>query len=100
MVGGWAKAVRNAGLRLAVTSHGDRAWSWYQAAQGADPSGPLAGVPYDGLMTKEDGKGLWWEGLDPQDLYAQYHPLENTAGRRAKIRRWQNLLRKIFQPGD
>jgi len=75
MVGGWAKAVRDAGLRLAVTSHGDRAWSWYQAAQGSDPSGPLAGVPYDGLMTKEDGKGLWWEGLDPQDLYAQYHTI-------------------------
>ena len=75
MVGGWAKAVRDAGLRLAVTSHGDRAWSWYQAAQGSDPTGPLAGVPYDGLMTKEDGKGLWWEGLDPQDLYAQYHPV-------------------------
>ena len=74
MVGGWAKAVRAAGLRLAVTSHGDRAWSWYQAAQGSDPSGPLAGVPYDGLMTKEDGKELWWDGLDPQDLYAQYHP--------------------------
>src|SRR5471030_1525524 len=33
IVGGWAKAVRAAGLRLAVTSHGDRAWSWYQVAQ-------------------------------------------------------------------
>jgi alpha-L-fucosidase len=75
IVGGWAKAVRNAGLRLSLTSHGDRAWSWYQVAQGADPSGPLAGVHYDGLMSKADGNGLWWEGLDPQDLYAQYHPL-------------------------
>jgi len=75
IVGGWAKAVRAAGLRLAITSHGDRAWSWYQAAQGADPSGPLAGVPYDGLMTKADGEGLWWAGFDPQDLYAQYHPI-------------------------
>ncbi len=73
IVGGWAKAVRAAGLRLAVTSHGDRAWSWYQLAQSADPTGPLAGVPYDGVMTKEQGKGLWWDGLDPQDLYAQYH---------------------------
>ena len=26
-------------------------------------------------MTKEDGKGKWWEGYDPQDLYAQNHPL-------------------------
>ena len=73
IVGGWAKAVRAAGLRFAITCHGDRAWSWYQDAQGSDTSGPLAGVPYDGKMTKADGKGLWWEGLDPQDLYAQYH---------------------------
>jgi alpha-L-fucosidase len=31
-------------------------------------------VPYDGKLTKKDGKGQWWEGLDPQDLYAQNHP--------------------------
>jgi alpha-L-fucosidase len=73
IVGGWAKAVRAAGLRLALTSHGDRAWSWYQVAQGSDPAGSLAGVRYDGQMTKADGKGTWWNGLDPQDLYAQYH---------------------------
>jgi len=73
IVGGWARAARAAGLRLAVTSHGDRSWSWYEAAQGSDTSGPLAGVPYDGQMTKAEGKGLWWEGLDPQDYYAQYH---------------------------
>jgi len=30
-------------------------------------------VPYDGKLTKADGKGLWWDGLDPQDLYAQNH---------------------------
>jgi alpha-L-fucosidase len=75
IVGGWAKAARSAGLRLAVSCHGDRAWSWYQDAQRADTSGPLAGVPYDGTLSKADGKGLWWEGLDPQDLYAQYHPI-------------------------
>jgi alpha-L-fucosidase len=73
IVGGWAKAARAAGLRFAVSSHAGRAWSWYGVAQGSDPSGPLAGVPYDGIMTKDQGKGLWWEGLDPQDLYAQYH---------------------------
>ena len=33
----------------------------------------LAGVPYDGKLTKADGKGTWWEGLDPQDLYEQRH---------------------------
>ncbi len=74
IVGGWAKATRAAGLRLALTCHGDRAWSWYQDAQNADAEGPYAGMRYDGLLSKADGKGTWWEGLDPQDLYAQYHP--------------------------
>jgi alpha-L-fucosidase len=46
---------------------------WYEVAQGADKNGPLAGVPYDGKLTKTDGTGQWWEGLDPQDLYAQNH---------------------------
>jgi len=32
--------------------------------KGADKDGPLAGVPYDGKLTKADGKGLWWDGLD------------------------------------
>lgn len=75
IVGGWAKAARSAGLRFAVSCHGDRAWSWYQVAQGADTDGPMARVPYDGTLSKADGRGLWWDGLDPQDLYAQYHPV-------------------------
>ena len=73
LVGGWEKAVRAAGLKFGVSSHGDRAWSWYQDAQKADTTGPMAGVPYDGQMSKADGKGLWWDGFDPQDYYAQYH---------------------------
>ncbi len=73
IVGTWAGAARRAGLRFGVTSHGSRAWSWYEVAQGADRSGSRAGVPYDGHLTKADGKGTWWEGLDPQDLYAQDH---------------------------
>jgi alpha-L-fucosidase len=73
LVGGWAKAARKNGLRFAVSVHASHAWSWYEVAQGADTNGPLAGVPYDGKLTKADGKGQWWDGLDPQDLYAQNH---------------------------
>ena len=73
IVGGWAKAARAVGLRFGVSVHGSRAWSWFEPAQGADATGPQAGVPYDGKLTKADGKGQWWEGLDPQDLYAQNH---------------------------
>ena len=58
--------------------HASHAWQWYEFTQGADKTGPFAGVSYDGNLTAADGKGQWWEGLDPQDLYAQRHPL-NTA---------------------
>jgi alpha-L-fucosidase len=73
LIGGWARAARKNGLRFAVSVHASHAWSWYEPAQGADKYGPFAAVPYDGKLTKADGKGLWWDGLDPQDLYAQNH---------------------------
>jgi len=73
LIGMWAAAAKKNGLRFAVSVHSSRAWSWYEPAQGADTNGVLAGVPYDGKLTKAEGKGQWWEGLDPQDLYAQNH---------------------------
>ncbi len=73
IIGGWAKAARAQGLPFGVSVHAAHAWSWYETAQGADKKGDKTGVPYDGKLTKADGKGQWWEGLDPQDLYAQNH---------------------------
>jgi len=73
IVGGWAAAAKKAGLRFGVSVHAARTWAWYEVAQGADKEGPLAGLPYDGKLTKADGKGQWWEGLDPQGLYEQNH---------------------------
>ena len=79
IVGGWAAAARKYGLRLGVSVHASHAWTWYETSRGADKNGPLAGVPYDGWVTKEDGKGTWWEGLDPQELYEQRHPLSPSS---------------------
>lgn len=73
IVGTWAAAARKEGLRFGVTVHCGRSWSWYEVAHGADKVGPLAGVPYDGVLTKADGKGTWWEGYDPQELYCRAH---------------------------
>jgi alpha-L-fucosidase len=73
IVGTWAKAARAHGLRFGATVHAARTWNWFEPAQGADAEGPMAGIPYDGHLTKADGAGTWWEGLDPQDLYAQHH---------------------------
>jgi alpha-L-fucosidase len=74
LIGGWARAARANGLRFGVSVHAAHAWSWYEVTQGADVAGEFAGVPYDGKLTKADGKGQWWDGLDPQDLYEQRHP--------------------------
>ncbi len=81
IVGKWAKAARAAGLRFGVTVHAARTWSWFEVAQGADKDGPMKGVPYDGKLTKADGKGLWWDGYDPQDLYAQNHAIGAPASK-------------------
>jgi alpha-L-fucosidase len=62
MIGGWAKAARENGLKFGVSVHAAHAWSWYEPAQ-----------DYDGKLTKADGAGQWWDGLNPQDLYAQNH---------------------------
>ena len=73
LIAGWAKAAHDQGLPFGVSLHAAHAWSWYEITQSADRTGPLAGVPYDGKLTKADGKGKWWDGLDPQDLYEQRH---------------------------
>ena len=75
IVGGWAAAARKLGLPLGVSVHAAHSWVWYEPSRGADSRGPLKGVRYDGWLTKADGKGTWWEGYDPQDLYEQRHKL-------------------------
>jgi alpha-L-fucosidase len=71
IVGTWARIARENGLRFGVSNHSAHSWHWFQTAYGYDGEGPLAGVRYDAFtLTKADGKGKWWEGLDPQELYA------------------------------
>jgi alpha-L-fucosidase len=70
IVGTWAKLARANGLRFGVSNHSGHSWHWLQTAYGYDGEGSMAGVRYDAYtLTKEDGKGKWWEGLDPQELY-------------------------------
>ena len=75
----WARAAKKAGLPLGISFHADHAWTWYEPAQRYDLNGPKAGVYYDGHLTRDDGKGKWWEGLDPQLLYRQNHPLSERS---------------------
>ena len=95
IIGTWANLAHAAGMPFGVSVHAARAWSWYEVAQGADTNGPLAGVPYDGKLTKADGKGLWWDGLDPQDLYAQNHKPGELPDQ-AYINKWFNRTQDLL----
>ena len=69
LIGEWEKAARKAGIRFGLTFHHEYSWWWWQTAFQSDTKGDKKGVPYDGNLTLADGKGKWWEGLDPKYLY-------------------------------
>ena len=76
IIGDWAAAAKAQGVPFGVTYHAcpGPAWGFFMAARyNHDKTGPYAGVPYDGVMTAADGKGKWWNGLDPQDLNGYVH---------------------------
>ncbi len=58
----WADACKKYGLPLGVSIHASHVWTFLEPAQ-----------DYDGKVTKADGAGKWWEGMDPQNLYHQDH---------------------------
>ena len=62
VVGEWAVECRRVGMRLGVSMHGAHAWTFFEVGRDADTG-----------VTKDEGTGKWWEGYDPQELYAQDH---------------------------
>ena len=76
IVGTWEKAARQHGMRFGIGFHASppRTWGQFMPVRyTSDKNGPKKGVPYDALQTILDGKGKWWEGMDPVDLYGPIH---------------------------
>ncbi|MGA2174175.1 MAG: alpha-L-fucosidase [Verrucomicrobiota bacterium] len=76
IVGTWEKVARQHGLRFGIGFHNTpgRTWGQFMPVRYThDKEGPKQGVPYDALQTILDGKGKWWEGMDPVDLYGPVH---------------------------
>ncbi len=76
IVGTWEKSARRHGLRFGIGFHNTPGRTWGQfmpVRYTSDKTGPKKGVPYDALQTILDGKGKWWEGKDPVDLYGPVH---------------------------
>jgi alpha-L-fucosidase len=75
----WEKVARKHGLRFGIGFHNTPARTWGQfmtVRYTSDKTGPKQGVPYDALQTILDGKGKWWEGMDPVDIYGPPHTMD------------------------
>ncbi|NWJ49540.1 MAG: alpha-L-fucosidase [Bacteroidetes bacterium] len=92
VVGIWQKAAQKEGLRFGVSEHLGASYTWYQPSHGADKTGPMTGVAYDGAdpkyadlyhnKTVADDKG--WLTNNPEnqkewlscieELIDNYHP--------------------------
>jgi len=75
IVGMWRKAILKQSLRFGVTTHNSRSYSWFQTNKGADPEGPLKGIPYDGNDPKY--KDLYHEKADDTSKDAPLNPPES-----------------------
>lgn len=76
IVGTWEKIARQHGMRFGIGFHNTpgRTWGQFMTVRyTSDKTGPMQNVPYDALQTILDGKGKWWEGMDPVDLYGPVH---------------------------
>jgi alpha-L-fucosidase len=82
IVGTWEKIARKHGLHFGIGFHNTppRTWGQFMPVRyTSDKKGPMKGVPYDALQTIKDGKGKWWEGMDPVDLYGPVHTSKDNA---------------------
>ena len=76
IIGIWEKVARKHGIPFGIGFHSTPARTWGQfmpVRYASDKHGDKAGIPYDAMLTKADGTGKWWEGMDPQDLYGPIH---------------------------
>ena len=88
ILGGWEPVVRRTGLKFGISNHSSHAWHWYQLAYGYDSEGPMRGRRYDAYrLRKRHGRGTFWDGLDPQELYTgpYYVPPDGIASDQAMM---------------
>src|SRR6185369_16093046 len=71
IVGTWEPIARQKGLRFGIGFHNTPARTWGQWMPARYTNG--AKGPFDALQTTADGKGKWWEGMNPADLYGPKH---------------------------
>jgi alpha-L-fucosidase len=66
VVGLWQQAAKKKGLRFGVSEHLGASYTWFQPSHGADITGPMKGVPYDGA--NPDYQDLYHPKTAPDDF--------------------------------
>ena len=66
VVGLWQQAAKKEGLRFGISEHLGASYTWFQPSHGADKSGPMKGVPYDGA--NPEYQGLYHPKTAPDDF--------------------------------
>ena len=101
LVGEMFREARKHNFRTGMAFHADYSLWWFQTAFGCDKTGPKAGVPYDAATrTRENGKGKWWEGLDPKDLYGIDLKAEELPGKNIRDGFFTPVRDLFVQPAD
>ena len=101
IIGTWERLARERGMRFAVSNHSSHAWHWNQPAYGYDPEGLHAGRRYDAFrLTTEQGRGKWWQGLDPQQLYTgRMMPMPDGIRTIAEANEWHEGTDRLWNEG-
>jgi alpha-L-fucosidase len=66
VVGLWQQAAKKEGLRFGVSEHLGASYTWFQPSHGADKTGPMKGVPYDGA--NPEYQDLYHKKTAPDDF--------------------------------
>jgi alpha-L-fucosidase len=88
IAGEWQKAARAYGLRFGMTEHLVASWWFYALAKGADKTGPLAGIPYDGADPRF--ASLYW--TDNLRAKGYYDPTAPDAVQRIWFHRIHDMI--------
>ena len=112
IVGAWAEAARREGLRFGVSDHLWISYKWFSTCKGHDTTGPMAGVPYDGVLKEfadlyHDSPGRHETGLGrhrhSRRVEAAMVPAHQGPGGQVRagpaVFRWPNPVRRL-RPGD
>lgn len=96
IVGLWKTAARKRGLRFGVSEHLSNSYDWLAPAHTSDSTGPLAGVPYDGVLHAYADLYHNYSG-EPADFAKTAQAMGRVAPDRWKLRYFNRIKDLIHQ---